>query len=52
MSDIRFAEYRKTQPGDRYAWGVLRLEGRKQNFRTVGEGEGARRKAKATVALK
>ena len=45
MSDIRYTEYKKKQRG-RYSWGVLQLEGRKQNFRTVGEGEGARRKAK------
>jgi hypothetical protein len=46
MSDIRYTEYKKKQPGGRYVWGVLRLEGRKQNFGTVGEGEGTRRKAK------
>ncbi len=45
MSNIRYTEYRKKQRG-RYFWGVLRLEGRKQSFRTVGEGESARRKAK------
>jgi hypothetical protein len=45
MSNIRYTEYKKTQRG-RYFWGVLRLEGRKQSFRTVGEGESARRKAK------
>jgi hypothetical protein len=41
MSNIRYTEYRKKQQG-RYFWGVLRLEGRKQSFRTVGEGESAR----------
>jgi hypothetical protein len=46
MSSVRYSEYRKKQPGGRYVWGVLRLEGRKQQFRTVGEGERARRKAK------
>ena len=46
MSEVRYKEYRKKQPGGRYVWGVLRMDGRKQNFRTVGEGEGARRKAK------
>ncbi len=45
MSNIRYTEYKKKQRG-RYVWGVLRMEGRKQKFRTVGEGEGARRKAK------
>ena len=45
MSEVRYTEYRKKQRG-RYFWGVLRMEGRKQNFRTVGEGESARRKAK------
>jgi len=50
MSNIRYTEYRKKQRG-RYFWGVLRLEGRKQSFRTVGEGESARRKAKR-LALK
>ena len=45
MSEIRYRAYRKKQPGGRYVWGVLRREGRKQNFRSVGEGEAARRKA-------
>jgi hypothetical protein len=45
MSNIRYTECKKKQRG-RYFWGVLLLEGRKLNFRTVGEGEGARRKAK------
>ncbi len=45
MSEIRYRAYRKKQPGGRHVWGVLRREGRKQQFRTVGEGEGARRKA-------
>ena len=45
MSDIRYTEYKKKQRG-RYSWGALRMEGRKQNFRTVGESEDARRKAK------
>ena len=45
MSNIRYTEYKKKQRG-RYVWGVLQMEGRKQKFRTVGEGEGARRKAK------
>jgi len=46
MSEVRYKEYRKKKPGGRYVWGVLRMDGRKQSFRTVGEGEGARRKAK------
>ena len=45
MSNIRDTEYKKQQRGH-YVWGVLQMEGRKQKFRTVGEGEGARRKAK------
>jgi integrase len=45
MSNIRYTEYKKKQRG-LYFWGVLRMEGRKQSFRTVGEGESARRKAK------
>ena len=45
MSNIRYTEYKKKQRG-RYVWGVLQMEGRKQKFQTVGEGEGARRKAK------
>ena len=45
MSNIRYTEYKKKQRG-RHAWGVLQMEGRKQKFQTVGEGEGARRKAK------
>jgi len=40
MSNIRYSEYRKKQRG-RYVWGVLQMEGRKQKFQTVGEGEGA-----------
>ncbi len=51
MSEVRYKEYRKKQPGGRYVWGVLRMDRRKQSFRTVGEGEGARRKAKR-LALK
>ena len=46
MSNIRYTEYKKKQRG-RYVWGVLQMEGRKQKFKTVGEGEGARRKAKS-----
>jgi hypothetical protein len=42
MSNIRYTEYKKKQRG-RYVWGVLQMEGRKQKFRTVGEGEGDRR---------
>ena len=45
MSIIRYTEYKKKQRG-RYFWGVLQMEGRKQKFKTVGEGEGTRRKAK------
>jgi len=45
MSNIRYTEYKKKQRG-LYFWGVLRMEDRKQSFRTVGEGESARRKAK------
>jgi hypothetical protein len=45
MSKAQYSEIRKKQPGGRYVWGVLQMEGRKQQFRTVGEGEGARRKA-------
>jgi hypothetical protein len=45
MSNIRYTEYKKKQRG-RYVWGVLQMDGRKQNFRTVGEGERARRKAR------
>jgi hypothetical protein len=46
MSKAKYSEIRKKQPGGRYAWGVLQMEGRKQKFQTVGEGEVARRKAK------
>jgi hypothetical protein len=45
MSNIRYSEHGKNQRG-RYVWGVLQMEGRKQKFQTVDEGEGARRKAK------
>ena len=38
---VRYSAYRKKQAGGRYVWGVLRQEGRKQNFRTVGEGDDA-----------
>ncbi len=34
MSEIRYRAYRKKQPGGRHVWGVLRREGRKQNFRS------------------
>ena len=44
MSRVSYCAYRKKQAEDRLVWGVLRQEGRKQNFRTVGEGETARRK--------
>jgi hypothetical protein len=46
MSEVRYKEYKKKQPWGRYVWGVLRMEGRKQSFRTIGGGEGAWRKAK------
>jgi hypothetical protein len=49
MSNIRYTEYKKKQRG-RYVWGVLQMEGRKQKFQTVGEGEGARRKAEKVAA--
>ena len=45
MSKVTYCAYRKKQPGGRYVWGVLQQAGRKQKFRTVGEGEKARRKA-------
>ena len=46
MSKAKYSEIRKKQPGGRHVWGVLLMEGRKQKFQTVGEGEGARRKAR------
>jgi hypothetical protein len=46
MPKAKYREIRKKQPGGRNVWGVLQMEGRKQKFQTVGEGEGARRKAK------
>ena len=46
MSKAKYSEIRKKQPGGRYVWGVLQMVGRKQKFQTVGEREGARRKAK------
>ena len=46
MSKAKYSEIEKKQPGGRHVWGVLQMEGRKQKFQTVGEGEGARRKAK------
>ena len=49
MSKVRDSAYPKKQRG-RYVWGVLRLEGRKQNFRTVGEGDSARQKAEKLAA--
>ena len=36
MAGIRYAAYRKKQRGGRYVWGVLRMEGRRQQFHTVG----------------
>jgi len=46
MSNAKYSEIEEKQPGGRHIWGVLEMEGRKQKFQTVGEGEGARRKAK------
>jgi len=46
MSKVKYSEIEKKRPGGRHVWGVLQMEGRKQKFQTVGEGEGARRKAK------
>jgi hypothetical protein len=46
MSKVKYSEIEKKRPGRRHVWGVLQMEGRKQKFQTVGEGEGARRKAK------
>jgi len=45
MSKVSYSAYRKKRPGGQYTWGVLRMEGRKQQFRTVGAGAEARRKA-------
>jgi integrase len=45
MSMVRYSAYRKKQAGGRHVWGVLRQEGRKQNFRTVGEDDDAQEKA-------
>ena len=45
MSKVSYCAYRKKQRGGRYVWGVLRQEGRKQQFRTVADGEDGRRKA-------
>jgi hypothetical protein len=45
MSMVRYNAHRKKQAGSRYAWGVLCLEGRKQNFRTVGADDDAQEKA-------
>ncbi len=45
MSKVSYCAYRKKQRGGRYVWGVLRQEGRKQQFRTVADGEDRRRKA-------
>ncbi len=39
MSKVTYCANEKKQRGGRYVWGVLRQEGRKQQFRTVGEGE-------------
>ena len=46
MSKVKYSEIEKKRPGGRHVWGVLQMEGRKQKFQTVGEGEGARRKSK------
>jgi hypothetical protein len=54
MSNIRYTKYKKKQRG-LYVWGVLQMEGRKQKFQTVGEGEavleGARRMKFKTQAF-
>jgi hypothetical protein len=50
MSMVRYSAYRKKQAGGRYVWGVLRQEGRKKNFRTVGEDDDAQEKAEKLAA--
>ena len=50
MSMVRYSAYRKKQAEGRCVWGVLRLEGRKQNFRTVGEENDAQEKAEKLAA--
>ena len=39
MLKVTYCANEKKQRGGRYVWGVLRQKGRKQQFRTVGEGE-------------
>ena len=43
MRNAKYSEIEKKQPGGRHVWGVLQMEGRKQKFQAVGNGDGARR---------
>ena len=50
MAGVRYTAFGKKRAGGRLVWGVLRMDGRKQSFRTVGEGDAARRKAEKLAA--
>ncbi len=45
MAGVRYTAFGRKRAGVRLVWGVLRMEGRKQKFRTVGEGKAAQQKA-------
>ncbi len=45
MAGVRYTAYEKKRAGGRLVWGDLRMEGRKQKFRTVGGGKAAQQKA-------
>ncbi len=45
MAGVRYTAFGKKRAGGRLVWGVLRMDGRKQSFRTVGEGDAAQQKA-------
>jgi hypothetical protein len=50
MAGIKYTAFGKKRAGGRLVWGVLRMDGRKQQFRTVGEGEMAQQKAEKLAA--
>ena len=43
MAGVRYTAFGKKRAGGRLVWGTIRLDGRKQSFRPVGEGEAAQR---------
>ncbi len=50
MAGVRYTAFGKKRAGGRLVWGVLRMDGRKQSFRTVGEGDATQLKAEKHAA--